>query len=186
VRIVAGRFKGQSIAMPKSGVTRPTSDKARESLFNILSHAAFAPDLDGARVMDLYAGSGALGFEALSRGGAFALFVETDSGARGAIRETIDRLALFGITRLHRRSATDLGPKPAGLGAPFNLAFLDPPYDKGLVDQTLPGLLAGGWLSEDALIVAETGKAETIAAEGLRTVDERVYGAAKLWFLKRA
>ena len=186
MRIVSGRFKGQPIAAPKGRDTRPTSDNARESLFNILAHAGWAPDLDGARVIDLFAGTGALGFEAISRGAAFALFVETDSAARGAIRETIDTLSLFGITRLHRRSATDLGPKPAGLGSPFNLAFLDPPYGQGLVEATLPGLLSGGWLTSDALIIAEVGKREDVDAPGVEIIDERSYGAAKLYFMKAA
>jgi len=184
VRIVGGRFRGQPISAPKGRGTRPTSDKAREALFNILSHADWAPPLDEARVIDLYAGSGALGFEALSRGAAFALFVETDAGARGAIRDTIDRLSLFGVTRIHRRSATDLGPKPAGVGAPFALAFLDPPYGKGLVEKTLPGLLAGGWLGDDALIVAETARDEAFEAPGFARADAREYGAARLHFLQ--
>lgn len=187
MRIVSGRFKGQTIAAPKGRDTRPTSDKARESLFNILEHAAFAPDLEGARIIDLFAGTGALGFEAISRGGAFALFVETDASARGAIRETVDKLSLFGITRIHRRSATDLGRKPAGLGAPFDLAFLDPPYGQGLVEAALPGLIKGGWLTDDALIVAELGSKEDLAApDGFEILDSRGYGAAKLYFLKTA
>ena len=131
MRIVAGRFRGRPLAAPDGRATRPTSDRARQALFDTLAHAAWAPDLEGARVIDLFAGSGALGFEALSRGAAFTLFVETDEAARGAIRENIDALDLFGATRVHRRDATDLGPRPASAGAPFDLAFLDPPYRQG-------------------------------------------------------
>lgn len=184
MRIVAGQFKGRPIKAPKTDATRPTSDRARESLFNILSHAEWAPDLDGARVIDLFAGSGALGLEAISRGAAFCLFVETAHAARGAIRENVDALQLFGVTRIHRRSATDLGDLPAGLGAPFNVAFLDPPYRKGLVEPCLRALKDGGWLAPGALIVAETAEDETLEIEGWTTIADRKIGAAQMWFLK--
>lgn len=166
--------------------TRPTSDRAREALFNILAHADWAPALEGARVIDLFAGSGALGFEALSRGAEFCLFVETDHGARGAIRANIEALGLFGNTRLHRRSATDLGDKPAGLSRPFELAFLDPPYGKALAQKALDMLARGGWLAEGALAVVETGADEVLDAEGWEIIDTREMGAAKMWFLKRS
>ncbi|MHA7898533.1 MAG: 16S rRNA (guanine(966)-N(2))-methyltransferase RsmD [Henriciella sp.] len=184
MRIVAGQFKGRPIRAPKSDATRPTSDRARESLFNMLTHADWAPDLEGARVIDLFAGSGALGLEAISRGAAFCLFVETAHAARGAIRQNIDTLNLFGVTRIHRRSATELGDKPAGLGAPFNLAFMDPPYRKGLVEPCLRVLRAGAWLAQDALIVVETAADETPDLDGWECVSERAIGAAKLWFVK--
>ena len=185
MRIVAGQFKGRALQAPKGTGTRPTSDRARESLFNILAHADWGLELDRARVIDLFAGSGALGFEAISRGAAFCLFVETDHGARGAIRANIEAMGLFGITRLHRRSATDLGAKPAGLGTPFGLAFLDPPYGKGLVEPALAGLVGGGWLTEDAIAVVETGAEEEIAPDGWEVLDSRTSGAARLWFLRR-
>src|SRR5690606_22206975 len=122
MRIVAGSLKGRAIVAPEGQGTRPTSDRARQAIFNVLEHAAWAEDvLDGARVIDLYAGSGALGYEAISRGGAFCLFVETDDGARGAIRENMDAYGLFGRTRVHRRSAIDLGPRPGSTGEAFTL-----------------------------------------------------------------
>lgn len=186
MRIVAGQFKGRPIQAPKSDATRPTSDRARESLFNMLAHAPWAPDLDGARVIDLFAGSGALGFEAISRGASFCLFVDTAHAARGAIRQNVDTLSLFGKTRIHRRSATDLGEKPAGLGTPFNLAFMDPPYNKGLVEPCLNVLRAGGWLAEDALIVVETAADEDPDLTGWDLITDRSIGAAKVWFLKAA
>ncbi|MEM6651818.1 MAG: 16S rRNA (guanine(966)-N(2))-methyltransferase RsmD [Pseudomonadota bacterium] len=184
MRIVAGQFKGRPIKAPKTDATRPTSDRARESLFNILSHAEWAPDLDGARVIDLFAGSGALGLEAISRGAAFCLFVETAHAARGAIRENVDALQLFSATRVHRRSATDLGDLPAGLGAPFDVAFMDPPYRKGLVEPCLRALKSGGWLAPGALIVAETAEDEALEIEGWTTIADRQIGAAQIWFLK--
>lgn len=134
MRIVSGEFKGRAIAAPAGRDTRPTSDRARESLFNVLLHAPWSPGIKDRRVLDLFAGSGALGLEAMSRGAAFALFVETDAAARGAIRDNIESLGLFGTTRIHRRDATDLGVKPAGLGDPFDLVFLDPPIARGLVN----------------------------------------------------
>jgi 16S rRNA (guanine966-N2)-methyltransferase len=187
LRIVAGRFKGKSLIAPQGGATRPTSDRARQAVFNILEHAAWAPALGGARVIDLFAGSGALGLEALSRGAAFCLFVETDAEARGAIRDNVEALGLFGATRIHRRDATDLGQKPAADGAPFDLAFLDPPYGRELGEKALAGLAGGGWLAEAALVVLEVGAGEKAPeVEGFELIDERVYGAAKVLFLTRA
>ncbi|MEO0467267.1 MAG: 16S rRNA (guanine(966)-N(2))-methyltransferase RsmD [Pseudomonadota bacterium] len=186
MRIVAGQYKGRPLTAPQGRGTRPTSDRARESLFNVLAHAAWAPELDGARVMDLFAGSGALGFEALSRGAAFCLFVETDHGARGAIRGNIETFNLFGNTRLHRRSAIDLGEKPAGVGAPFDLVFLDPPYGKGLVSPALAGLVSGQWLAPDAVAIAEIGVGEdTPDLPGWQIEDDRTSGAARILCLSR-
>lgn len=184
MRIVGGRFKGRAIAAPAGGGTRPTSDRAREAVFNILEHAPFSPGVGGRRVLDLFAGSGALGFEALSRGAAFALFVETDAAARGAIRQSVEALGLFGVTRIHRRDATDLGSKPAGLGDPFDLVFLDPPYGRGLGEAALSRLGDGGWTMPDALVVFECGAEETPAVSGFTILDERRYGAAKVLFLR--
>ncbi|GGB76594.1 16S rRNA (guanine(966)-N(2))-methyltransferase RsmD [Henriciella pelagia] len=185
MRIISGKFKGQAIAAPKGRNTRPTSDRARESLFNVLAHASWAPELEGARVIDLFAGSGALGFEAMSRGAAFCLFVETESSARGAIRDNVEALQLFGNTRTHRRSAVDLGTKPAGVGDRFTIAFLDPPYHQNLVTPCLKTLIAGEWMAQDALAVVETDSSETFEHEGWEVVDEREAGKAKLTMLKR-
>ncbi|WP_297801321.1 16S rRNA (guanine(966)-N(2))-methyltransferase RsmD [uncultured Brevundimonas sp.] len=188
MRIVAGSLKGRAIVAPEGQGTRPTSDRARQAIFNVLEHAAWAEDvLDGARIIDLYAGSGALGYEAISRGGAFCLFVETDDGARGAIRENMDAYGLFGRTRVHRRSATDLGPRPGSAGEAFTLAFLDPPYGKGLGEQTLAKLLEGNWLAPNAVVVFERGSDEPeIETPGYERMDARDYGAARVLFLKVA
>lgn len=158
MRIVAGAHRGRAIAAPKGLATRPTTDRVREAVFNKLAHAPWSKPLDGARVIDLFAGSGALGLEAISRGAAFALFVETEAGARGAIRTNVEALQLYGCTKLHRRDATDLGMKPAKVGPPFDFAFMDPPYGKGLGERALSRLADGGWLAEDALIVMEEAK----------------------------
>jgi len=186
MRIVGGQFKGRAIEAPGGRDTRPTSDRARESLFNVLAHADWSPGIEGRRVLDLFAGSGALGLEAMSRGAAFALFVETDAAARGAIRDNIEALGLFGATRIHRRDATDLGIKPAGLGEPFDLIFLDPPYHKRLAERALSRLRSGGWITDAALIVLECAADETPQTPGFDILDERAYGAAKVLFLTPA
>jgi 16S rRNA (guanine966-N2)-methyltransferase len=185
VRIVAGSLKGRTIVAPEGQGTRPTSDRARQAVFNVLEHAAWAEPLDGMRIMDLYAGSGALGFEAISRGAAFALFVETDEEARGAIRENADAYQVMGRTRVHRRSATDLGPRPGSDGEAFDMAFLDPPYRKGLGEQTLLRLLEGNWLKPGAIVVFERGSDEPeIDTPGYERLDARDYGAARVLFLR--
>jgi len=189
VRIVAGLYRGRSLTAPAGLDTRPTADRARQAVFNVLEHAAWSPGLKGARVIDLFAGSGALGLEALSRGAEFCLFVETDAAARGAIRDNLDALApdgaLFGRSRIHRRDATDLGKKPAGDGAPFDLAFLDPPYGGTLGERALASLAADGWLKDGAICVFERGAGEpdpvTPAFEAL---DARRYGTARVHMLR--
>lgn len=186
MRIVAGAFRGREIRTPEGQETRPTSERAREAVFNILAHADWAPPLPGARVIDLFAGSGALGLEALSRGAAFCLFVETSATARGCIRANIEAFGLFGATRIHRRSATDLGEKPAGVGPPFTLAFLDPPYRTNLAASALDQVTRGDWLSPDAVAVVETSSAEPgPAPPGWSVEMERAYGATRVTFLKR-
>jgi 16S rRNA (guanine966-N2)-methyltransferase len=185
MRIVAGQYRGRAIVTPEGQNTRPTSDRARQAIFNVLEHAPWAEGLHEARVIDLYAGSGALGFEALSRGAAFCLFVDTDDGARGAIRENMDAYGLFGRCRVHRRSATDLGPRPGSAGEAFTLAFLDPPYAKGLGEQTLARLLEGRWLAPGAIVVFERGSDEPeIDTPGYERLDARDYGAARVLFLR--
>jgi 16S rRNA (guanine966-N2)-methyltransferase len=185
VRIVSGSHRGRNLLTPEGQGTRPTSDRARQAVFNILEHAPWAPELHGTRVIDLFAGSGALGFEAISRGAGFCLFVETDEAARGAIRENIDAFGLFGATRIHRRDATDLGIRPASAGEPFDLAFLDPPYRKGLCETALAGLAGGGWLKPGAVAMVERAADEAdLAPPRFEVLDARDYGAARVQFLK--
>lgn len=187
MRIVAGRFRGRTLVAPPGSCTRPTSDRARQALFDVLEHAPWSPGLRERRVVDLFAGSGALGLEALSRGAAFALFVETDETARGAVRDNLEALGLFGQTRLHRRDAADLGQRPASAGPAFDLAFLDPPYRQGLGERALAGLLTGAWLAPDALIVLERAADEPdVALAGIEQIDTRVWGAARVDFLRPA
>lgn len=186
MRIVAGKFRGRALAAPQGRTTRPTSDRARQALFNVLEHAAWSVPLDGLRVIDLFAGSGALGFEAVSRGAAFCLFVETDEAARGAIRDNMEAFGLFGAARVHRRSAVDLGVRPGSAGEAFDLAFLDPPYGQGLGEQALARLVEGNWLRPGALAVYERGADEPdIETPGYARLDARDWGAARVLFLRR-
>jgi 16S rRNA (guanine966-N2)-methyltransferase len=185
VRIVSGEFRGKALITPAGQTTRPTSDRARQAIFNILEHAAWSPGLHDVRVVDLFAGSGALGFEALSRGAAFCLFVETVEAARGAIRENVDAMHLFGRTRVHRRDATQLGQRPGADGPAFGMAFLDPPYAKGLGETALAKLAAGGWLAPGAIVVFERGRGEAdLASDLFEALDARDYGAARVHFLR--
>ncbi len=183
MRIVGGRLKGRVLHAPASGAIRPTSERLRESIFDILAHRHDA--VEGARVVDLFAGSGALGIEALSRGAEFALFVDNGAEARALLRANVEALALGGVTRIWRADATRLGKAPAG--APFTLAFLDPPYDKGFAGPALAALCEGGWLAADALVVVEeAAKAEIAAPPALERVDERVYGETRIAFFAAA
>ncbi|HEY8615665.1 16S rRNA (guanine(966)-N(2))-methyltransferase RsmD [Phenylobacterium sp.] len=185
MRIVSGDFRGKALATPPGQATRPTSDRARQAIFNILEHAPWSSGLRDLRVIDLFAGSGALGFEALSRGAAFCLFVETGEEARGAIRENVDAMHLFGRTRVHRRDATQLGTRPGADGPAFDLAFLDPPYAKGLGETALARLAEGGWLAPEATVVFERGVAEPdFTVPGFEPLDARDYGAARVHFLR--
>ena len=186
MRIVSGAFRGKALVTPGGAATRPTSDRARQAIFNILEHAHWSPGVRDRRVIDLFAGSGALGFEALSRGAAFCLFVETDTAARGAIRDNVENLGgLFGKTRIHRRDATDLGVKPGADGPAFDLVFLDPPYAKGLGEAALATLAAGRWLAPEAIIVLERGVGElAFEVVGFTALDARDYGVARVHFLR--
>ena len=182
MRIVAGRFRGATLATPKGQEIRPTSDRVRESVFNILAHGVDFK-FEGARVLDLFAGTGALGLEAMSRGAAFALFVEESAEARGLIRRNAETLGIMGATRIYRRDATKLGE--IGTLAPFDLAFADPPYGRQLGEAALASAAAGGWLVPDAVtVVEESAQAEFTVPEGFALLDQRIYGGTGIYFLR--
>ena len=182
MRVVGGSLRGRALAAPKSQSIRPSADRLRESLFNILIHAYDNP-IAGARVLDLFAGTGALGIEALSRGAAFALFVDDGAEARALLRENVATLGLGGTSRIFRRDATKLGP--AHPVEPFALAFLDPPYGKGLAEKALASARAGGWLVPDALIVVEEAtKAKFTAPEGFTELERRSYDDTEFVLLR--
>jgi 16S rRNA (guanine966-N2)-methyltransferase len=173
MRVVGGRLRGRNLVAPRSDAIRPTSDRLRESVFNILAHA-YGDPVTGARVLDLFAGTGALGIEALSRGAAFALLIDDGAEARALIRQNIDALGLGAVTRVFRRDATKLGP--AHPVEPFSLVFLDPPYRKGLGERALASLRDGAWLTPDALIVVEeAADAGFTAPAGFTELERRAY-----------
>jgi 16S rRNA (guanine966-N2)-methyltransferase len=173
MRVVGGRLRGRNLVAPRSDAIRPTSDRLRESVFNILAHA-YGDPVTGARVLDLFAGTGALGIEALSRGAAFALLIDDGAEARALIRQNIDALGLGAVTRVFRRDATKLGP--AHPVEPFSLVFLDPPYHKGLGERALASLRDGAWLTPDALIVVEeAADAGFTAPAGFTELERRAY-----------
>lgn len=181
MRIVGGKFRGRALATPAHDGVRPTSDRVRESVFNILLHGIDGFDIAGIRVIDLFAGTGALGLEALSRGAAYGLFVEESAESRGLIRQNVEAFGLTGNSRLFRRDATDLGP--AAPMQPFALAFLDPPYGKGLGELAIASLRDGEWLSPGAIVVWEERASSTLSwPQGFTEIDRRTWGDTQVAF----
>ena len=184
VRVVSGELRGRPILTPEGDATRPTSDRARQAVFNILEHAPWSEGVDGRHVLDLFAGSGAMGLEALSHGAASCLFVESAGPALAAIRTNIDGFGLAGRARVLRQDVTRLGRRsPAD--PPFDLALLDPPYAQGLGGKALAVLIAGDWLAADAAIALELGADEADPPlDGYALLDARRYGKARMLFLR--
>jgi len=181
VRIVAGKFRGKLLLSPHDEGIRPTADRVREAVFNMLA-SRLGPHFEGRRVLDLFAGTGALGLEALSRGAAFVAFVDTSTEARGLIRDHIEAFGAGGVSKLLRRDATDLGP--AGSLKPFDLVFLDPPYGRGLGERALASARDGGWIAPEATIVLEEGRDTALdLPAGFVVDDRRIYGAAAVHLL---
>jgi 16S rRNA (guanine966-N2)-methyltransferase len=168
---------------PKGHSTRPTADRTRQALFNVLEHAAWGPRLEGARLLDLFAGSGALGLEGLSRGAGFCLFIDSDPAAVSTIGDNLRALGLAARGAARRWDATrPHGGPPDG---PFDLVFLDPPYASGLVEPALAAITGGGWLAPAALTVVERGALEPRPqGQGFTILDSRRWGAARVWFLR--
>ena len=178
MRIIGGKFKGRALKAPKSQDIRPTTDRIRENLFNIISHN-FGEHLDNTRVLDLFAGTGALGIEALSRGARFALFIENSIEGRGLLRENIESLSLQGHSKVFRRDAANLGP--IGSLGQFDLVFADPPYDQNLGEKAAASLIKGGWLSPSALLILEESKESAPdSLPGYEHIEAKTYGATKI------
>lgn len=185
MRVVAGTHRGRALATPANDAIRPTSDRVREAVFNILAHGIDEFALDGARVIDLFAGTGALGIEAISRGAAYCLFVEEAPESRALIRTNVEALGLTGATRIFRRDATDLGL--CGNMEPYALAFLDPPYGKDLGEKALVALRDGKWLTPGAVVVLEERANIDIALpEGFTELDRRSWGDTQAVFARLA
>lgn len=183
MRIIGGKFKGHGLISPSGQATRPTSDRVRESIFNILHHGTTDFSLDGARVMDIFAGTGALGLEAISQGARFCLFVDESAEARGMIRRNADALGVIGLAKIWRRDATRLGPCAPQPG--FDLVFADPPYGRELGGKALLSLVEGGWLNLAAVVVLEESlKADVPELSGLTLLDRRDYGDTQVRFYR--
>jgi 16S rRNA (guanine966-N2)-methyltransferase len=181
MRIVGGRLRGRALEAPKSQAIRPTADRLRESLFNILAHG-YGDPIAGARVLDLFSGTGALGLEAISRGAAFALLIDDGAEARALIRANVESLGLGGVTKIFRRDATNLGA--AHPNEPFSLAFLDPPYRQGFAEKALISARDGGWLLPDALIVVEESTGAFKTPPGFEELERRAYDDTEFTFLR--
>jgi len=184
VRIVSGHLRGRNIATPSGRGTRPTSDQTRESIFNILEHAEWATSLNGAHVMDIFAGSGALGLEAISRGAEFCVFVETEPKARAAIRDNISKMGLDDNARLHRYDARKLKLAPANAPSPFSHVFMDPPYNKGLWRPVLSRLLQHNYLTPDGVVILEESREAEIDPRHWDILADKTWGAARVLFLQ--
>ena len=180
MRIVGGSLKGKNLFTPKDNAVRPTSDRVRESLFNILAHGIEGLELDGAYIADLFAGTGALGIEALSRGAQWCLFVDDAAASRGLIRENTMALGLNGKSKISRQDATDIGPR-SKRSPKFDLVFADPPYDKGLGEKAFAALHIHNWLKPNAILVLEETKRATIEMpDCFDIIDERKYGDTQI------
>lgn len=181
MRIVAGRFRGKSLKSPKDSTIRPTTDRVREALFNILA-SRLGPHLEGKRVLDLFAGTGALGLEALSRGASQVVFVDKGVESRALLRDHVQEFGVAGQARILKRDATSLGKIEKF--RPFDLVFLDPPYGLGLGGKALENARDGGWLNPGALVVWEERRdAEVTPPAGFTLEDRREYGDTAMTFL---
>jgi len=188
MRVTGGIFRGRLLVSPRDMSVRPTSDRTRQAIFNMLRHKDFGIgfSLEGASVLDLFAGTGALGIEALSHGARWCLMVDESADSRALQRENIETLNLTGATRIWRRDATDLGAIGPSAGGPFNLVFLDPPYRKGMIPKALKSLKDGGWLQPRALLLAETESLEPLDAPDFDLLDQRDYGDTRVRLLTPA
>lgn len=185
MRIVGGQFRGRALVSPEGQTTRPTSDRAREAIFNILNHADWCPSLTGLRVMDVFAGSGALGLEALSHGADYCLFVDHERGAQKAIASNVKSLGLSNSTRILGLGFEALGARSINEAA-YDLVFMDPPYHKGLGPKAMACLDMGNWLNPDAIIVLERAKGEGYFATGVwEIINTKIYGIAEVLFLRK-
>jgi len=181
VRIVGGRHRGRRLEAPPGDAVRPTSDRARQALFDVLAHAAWSPDLEGARVLDAFCGTGALGIEALSRGAAHAVFLDAARASLDATRRNLASLGEEAAATLVRADATRPPPAPR----PCTLAFLDPPYGKGLAARAVPALAAAGWFAPGAVLVLEDRATEPPPdLPGFERLDRRVWGEAGVTALR--
>lgn len=181
MRIISGKIRGKILVSPQDEATRPTSDKARGAVFNIIEHAPWACGIVGRNVLDVFAGTGAFGLEALSRGAIQACFIENHSHAIKVLETNIKNCRMEGLASIIRRDAVSLPKNPR---APFDLAFLDPPYNKGLLPKAIGSLLGGKYIDGNTIIIAEMEKSEEFEFPHAHILKEAVYGINKFVFLQ--
>ncbi|NWH07538.1 MAG: 16S rRNA (guanine(966)-N(2))-methyltransferase RsmD [Alphaproteobacteria bacterium] len=187
MRVVGGSLRGRTIEGPKDARVRPTSDRVREAIFNVLAHRDLGGGftLEGARVLDLFAGTGALGIEAVSRGARFCLFIDDHLESRAIIRRNVEAFSLTGVTKIWRRDASSLGPVEPNANGPFDLLFADPPYRMNLLGPALLSAREGGWLQPHAVCVAELAADEAFAPPfGFVVADDRTHGETRVLMLR--
>ncbi|NQV84307.1 MAG: 16S rRNA (guanine(966)-N(2))-methyltransferase RsmD [Rhodospirillales bacterium] len=185
MRIVGGRHKGRTLTAPDGKGLRPTADRVREAVFNILAHGIDGFILDGVTVVDVFCGTGALGLEAMSRGAGHGVFIDNNAGALACVRKNAGPLGLGREVTMLKLDATRLAPPPRAAQTPAALVFLDPPYDQDLAVPALLGLKDKGWLAEEALAVVEVAAKEAFEPpRGFELLVERTYGAARVLFLR--
>lgn len=159
MRIISGHLRGKNLQSPLDGTTRPTSDKARQGIFNILEHAPWSNGIEGQNVLDVFAGTGAMGIEALSRGASFAAFIENGRNALKVLGDNVNYCDLQNISKILKTDVRKIAKKPANLPI-FNIVFMDPPYGKELLPTTILSLAEGGWINSETIIIAEYKKGE--------------------------
>jgi 16S rRNA (guanine966-N2)-methyltransferase len=180
MRIVGGKYRGRSIVSPKTENIRPTKDRTRESIFNILEHS-HSEHLEDGRMLELFAGTGAVGIEALSRGCEFVLFVEQSIEGRGLLRQNTDNLSLHGCTKIFKRDATKLGP--LSKFEPFTMLFADPPSAQGLGEKAIKSAVDNGWMVDQALVILEEhSDIEPDLDDRFTQIDKRPFGETNIWF----
>ncbi|MBO6608085.1 16S rRNA (guanine(966)-N(2))-methyltransferase RsmD [Altererythrobacter sp.] len=180
MRIVAGEWRGRKLIAPRGDATRPTADRTRETLFNML--VSRVGDFEGLRVADLFAGSGALGLEALSRGAAYCLFVEQEKPAVDAIKANVVALDARDRSDVQHASVMSLGPARE----PIDMIFLDPPYRTGAANVALDRMQRLGWIGDVTWVAVETSDKESVDVDGLDIVADRKVGKARLTLLTKA
>ncbi len=185
MRIVGGRFKGKTLMSPVGKQLRPTADRVKESIFNILLHRTDGFNLENIAVIDVFCGTGALGLEAISRGARHSVFIDHDNGAVEITRQNALSMGLKSEVTMLNLDAQSLAQPPKGVNLPATLAFLDPPYNKGLADMALLGLKNKGWLEQEALCVVEISAKEILdIPKDFNFLNERIYGPTRIAFLQ--
>jgi len=185
LRIISGTARGRRLHPPKNSLIRPTADRVKEALFNIL--AVLLGDFDGCRALDIFAGSGSLGIEALSRGAAYTVFIDSQRESAALVKKNLHICGFAEMARVFESEALTALRSLERSDAPFQLVFIDPPYGQGLAEKALGYLACSRLIDEDSLVVVENSCKEALQSEyvGLTQFDRRVYGDTAIAFFRR-